>query len=323
MTLYRAHLPQLDGGLYLTDAGLETDLIFNHGIDIPEFAAHTLLANDGGQQALTDYFKSFLQLAADHRTGFILDCPTWKAHRHWAADLGDTVAGLELANHMAVSFMENLRKPFVGTTYPIVLNAVIGPKGDAYAPESLIGTDEAIVYHAEQLGWLAKTPVDMVTAMTLTQSTEAVGMVKAAQAVGLPIIISFTVETDGTLPTGQPLDEAIRFVDWATNNAPAYFMINCAHPDHFRHVLKSGGSLDRVRGIRCNASRCTHAELDACETLDDGDPEELATQYQSLMELLPSINVVGGCCGSDLRHVRAIVERVQKKVGLRIRTILN
>lgn len=314
MNSYRAQLPQLDGGLYLTDAGLETDLIFNRGIDIPEFASHTLLADEVGQQALTDYFEPFLQLAADHNAGFLLDCPTWKAHRHWAVDLGDTVAGLERANYAAVGFMENLRKRFVHANCPIVLNALIGPKGDAYAPESLIGTAEAIAYHTEQLGWLANTPVDMVTAMTLTQSAEAVGMVKAAQAVGLPIVISFTVETDGALPTGQPLDEAIRFVDWSTNSAPAYYMINCAHPDHFRHVLKGSDWLQRVRGIRCNASRCSHAELDACDTLDAGDPDELAAQYLALMELLPSLNVIGGCCGSDLRHIKAITECLRNRV---------
>lgn len=221
MTSFRTQLPQLDGGLFLTDAGLETDLIFNHGIDIPEFAAHTLLASDIGREALRRYFTEFLQLARDRQTGFILDVPTWKAHRHWASSPGETAAGLKRANQDAVAFMDALRKEHESATSPIVLNALVGPKGDAYAPDTLIGTDEAEDYHAEQMGWLAETSADMVSAMTLTQSAEAVGMVKAAQQVNLPIVVSFTVETDGALPTGQPLAEAIRYVDWSTDGAPA------------------------------------------------------------------------------------------------------
>lgn len=308
MKPYRNHLPQIDGGLYLTDAGLETDLIFNRGVEIPEFAAHTLLDNEPGRRAMQEYFQPYLEFARQRRTGFILDCPTWKAHRHWAKSLGVTPESLEQTNRDAVAFMDQLRQPLSGSTYPIMLNGLVGPKGDAYAPESLISSDEAFDYHSEQLGWLAQTPVDMVTAMTLTQSAEAVGIVKAATAVGIPIVVSFTVETDGALPTGQPLDEAIRFVDWATESSPAYYMVNCAHPDHFESVLSAGDWRQRIRGIRCNASRCSHAELDACETLDAGDPAELAMQYQSLINHMPWINVVGGCCGSDIRHVTAIAE---------------
>lgn len=311
MTSYRTQLPQLDGRLFLTDAGLETDLIFNHGIDIPEFAAHTLLASEIGRRALHRYFTEFLKLARDRQTGFILDVPTWKAHRHWASSLSETPEGLKRVNDEAVSFMNTLRKEHESAASPIVLNALVGPKGDAYAPETLIGVDEAEEYHSEQMGWLADTSADMVSAMTLTQSAEAVGMVKAARRVNLPIVVSFTVETDGALPTGQPLSEAIRYVDWSTDAAPAYFMVNCAHPDHFADSLIPGDWLQRIRGIRCNASRCSHAELDACETLDDGNPEELAKQYQTIVKRMPWVNVVGGCCGSDLRHVTAIADCIQ------------
>lgn len=310
MSTYRTHLPQLDGGLFLTDAGLETDLIFNRGVDIPAFAAHTLLSAEEGREALRRYFSDFLDLARERRTGFILDSQTWKAHRHWADELGTTPEGLARANRDSIAFIDELRRARPEQGAPIVLDAVVGPKGDAYAPETLVGSDEAERYHAEQMRWLAETPVDMVTAMTLTQSTEAVGIVKAAAAEGLPVVVSFTVETDGALPTGQPLDEAIRFVDWATDGAAAYFMVNCAHPDHFVHRLEPGDWSRRIRGIRCNASRCSHAELDACTTLDAGDPEELARSYRELRERMPWINVVGGCCGSDFRHVAAIADEL-------------
>lgn len=304
---YRNALPQLNGELYLADAGMETDLIFNKGVPIREFASHTLLPEAGGRAALKDYFRDFFQLAAKHNTGFIIDAPTWKAHMHWAADLKASENDLRQANRDAVAFATQIRDELGGGNQkPILLNAVIGPKGDAYAPEDLVTPEEAQAYHAQQIGWLAATDVDMVTAMTFTQSGEAIGIVRAAASAGLPIVVSFTVETDGRLPSGQSLKDAIEAVDAATDNGPAYFMVNCAHPDHFADVLEGDDWARRIRGIRCNASRMSHAELDCCETLDDGDPQELAAQNLALSRKMPWLNVFGGCCGSDFRHVNEI-----------------
>ena len=308
MTSYRAHLPQLDGGLFLTDAGCETDLIFNKGVAIREFAAHTLLDEPEGRRALADYYRGFLSLARDRRAGIVLDCPTWKAHPHWADDLQATPSELERANRDAVAFSAGLRREFRDNAAPIVLNALVGPRGDAYAPEAALAAEEAQAYHATQLGWLAATEVDMVSALTFTQSDEAIGVVRAARDVGLPIAVSFTVETDGSLPTGEPLAHAIEEVDASTDNAAAYFMVNCAHPDHFVDALTDGDWTRRILGLRCNASRRSHAELDRAEALDDGDPIELAQGYLALQERLPRLTVVGGCCGSDLRHVTAIAD---------------
>lgn len=301
-------LPQASGALFLTDGGLETDLIFNHGVEIREFASHTLLASAPGRHALARYFRGFLSLARARKTGFVLDTPTWKAHRHWAKDLGSSEDELRAANLEAVNFVATLRAEFAGNEGPIVLNGVIGPRGDAYAPETAISAAEAEDYHAQQIGWLAGSEVEMVSAITFTQAREAIGFVRAADKVGLPVVVSFTVETDGTLPSGQPLGEAIREVDAATRQAAAYFMINCAHPDHFRDVLTDADWLRRIKGLRCNASRCSHAELDAAEELDAGVPDELALLYRSLVEKMPWVNVLGGCCGSDLRHVTAIAD---------------
>jgi homocysteine S-methyltransferase len=308
MTRYRNHLPQLGGELFLTDAGLETDLIFNHGIEIPELAAHTLLADAGGRQAVADYMRGFLALARDHKTGFVLDTQTWKAHPHWAGELGSTEAQLKQANRDSVAFVAGLREEFSGNHGPVVLNGVIGPRGDAYAPEKQISVAEAESYHLTQLAWLAETEVDMVTALTFTQSGEAAGFARAARTAGLPCAISFTLDTDGRLPTGQPLTEAIHFVDSQSDRTPAYYMINCAHPDHFADVLEDDAWARRIRGIRCNASRRSHAELDECETLDDGDPHELATLNMQILARMPWVNVLGGCCGSDLRHITEIAD---------------
>lgn len=309
MTKYRGHLPQLDGGLFLTDAGLETDLIFNKGIEIREFAAHTLLGDDVGQSALAEYFRGFLMLANDVGAGFVLDTQTWRAHPHWADSLGASPDDLARANREAVAFVSGIRAEFDRNVGPIVLNGLIGPRGDAYAPDVVVAADEAEAYHATQIGWLADTDVDMVTALTFTQSDEAIGAVRAATAAGLPIVVSFTVETDGSLPNGETLGGAIEAVDAATNGAAAYFMVNCAHPEHFSTVL-SGDWNRRIRGIRCNASRQSHAELDEAEVLDDGDVAELAAGYRGLVEAMPWLNVFGGCCGSDLRHVAEIARMV-------------
>lgn len=311
MATYRNALPQLSGELFLTDAGIETDLIFNHGIEIREFAAHTLLPDAAGREALERYFRGFLSLARDTGAGFILDSQTWKAHLHWADDLGESEDELREANEEAIAFIARLREEFASNSNPIVLNGVVGPRGDAYAPEVEVAALEAEQYHYKQLGWLAKTDVDMVTALTFTQSDEAIGFVRAARRAGLPVVVSFTVETDGNLPTGQPLGEAIHAVDDATDSAAAYFMVNCAHPDHFSHVLEDAGWARRIRGLRCNASRKSHAELDESETLDDGDPIELSEQYKAIKATMPWLNVFGGCCGSDLRHVTQIAGAVR------------
>ena len=305
MARYRDNLPQLSGDLFLMDAGIETDIIFNRGIDIPEFAAHTLLADASGREVVAHYLKGFIDLAAETGAGLILDSQTWKAHPHWAKDLCATEADLRAANHDAIAFIAGLRER-AANAKPIILNGLIGPRGDAYAPDEAIAAAEAEDYHATQIGWLAATDVDMVSALTFTQSDEAIGVVRAARGAGLPVVVSFTVETDGALPTGQPLGEAIRQVDDATDAAAAYFMVNCAHPDHFFGRLDDRDWARRIRGIRCNASRMSHAELDQCEELDDGNPVELADQYRNLVTRMPWLNIFGGCCGSDLRHVTEI-----------------
>ncbi len=309
-SLYRHALPQLAGDLFLTDAGLETDLIFNKGIEIPEFAAHTLLPDLAGRQALIDYMRDFLALARDHEAGFILDAPTWKAHMHWAQDLGASEEQLRRANHKAVAFIARMRAQFAGNAKPIVLNGLIGPRGDAYAPDAAFAANEAEDYHTRQICWLAETEVDMVSALTFTRSDEAIGVVRAAKKSGLPVVVSFTVETDGALPTAQTLGDAIEAVDSATAGGPAYYMVNCAHPVHFFKKLDGAVWARRIRGLRCNASRMSHAELDCCDTLDDGDPRELAAQYRGIRARLPWLNVFGGCCGSDLRHVTQIAEAI-------------
>jgi homocysteine S-methyltransferase len=303
-------LPQLSGGLYVTDGGLETDLIFNRGVELPEFAAFVLLDDAAGLRALMDYYESFFDIARDHGTGFILDTPTWRANRDWGERLGYDRTRLADANKRWADVTAELRNAWRGEELPVVLGASIGPRGDGYVPGEQMSPGEAAAYHGEQIATFAGTPVEMVTAMTLNYVEEAVGVAQAAGEHGLPSVISFTVETDGRLPTGQPLGEAIERVDAETGGAPAYFMVNCAHPTHFEHVLGDTACRERIRGIRANASKMSHAELDEADELDPGDPDDLAAGYARLREHLPNLTVLGGCCGTDHRHVAAVAARL-------------
>ena len=302
---HRQHLPQLDGGLFLTDGGIETVLIFHEGLDLPLFAAFDLLKDDAGTAALRSYYRPYVKLAAEGGTGFVLESPTWRASPRWARELGHSEEELDALNRKAIALMEELREEYERASAPFVISGCIGPQDDGYSPTTALSADEAQEYHSTQIRTFADTAADMVTAITMTYAEEAVGLTRAAQAAGIPAAISFTVETDGRLPSGEPLGAAIEKVDAETGRGPAYYMINCAHPTHFDSVL-DGPWRERIRGLRANASTKSHAELDEAEELDAGDPEDLGTRYAALKERLPELTVVGGCCGTDHRHVSEI-----------------
>jgi homocysteine S-methyltransferase len=298
-------LPQLSGSLFVTDGGIETDLIFNKGIDLPEFASFVLHDNASGEAVLREYFEDYFRITADAGVGLVLETATWRASSDWGTKLGYDVAGLRSINQRAAKFMLELRAA-AGST--VVVSGCVGPRGDAYSDLGPASADEALAYHRPQVEVLADSGVDLLTGLTLTNVAEAIGFIRAASERSVPAVVSFTVETDGRLPSGMSLADAIETVDAETDNAAAYFMINCAHPDHFNPVLiGSTGALGRIRGIRANASRQSHAELDESTELDDGDPAEFGAQLAALHATNPQINVLGGCCGSDARHIAAIV----------------
>ncbi|MEO3428976.1 homocysteine S-methyltransferase family protein [Pelagibius sp. CAU 1746] len=308
MAKYRDTLPQLSGGgLFLTDGGIETTLIFHDGLDLPYFAAFDLMKDRSGQAALRRYFSTHAAIARDNGHGFILESPTWRASADWGAKLGYTRADMAEVNKQSIALLAELRRTFETERSPMVISGCVGPRGDGYNPGEAMTAEAAQAYHAEQIDAFADTEADMVTAITTTNLPEAIGITRAAQAAGLPVVISFTVETDGTLPSGETLKEAVETVDAETGNGPVYFMINCAHPDHFSRALAAGESwVRRIRGLRANASRLSHAELDEAEELDDGNPEEFGAQHSDLRRLLDHIVVMGGCCGTDHRHIEAI-----------------
>lgn len=298
-------LPQLEGGLFLSDGGLETSLIYLDGIELPQFAAFVLLADAAGRSRLQRYYEAYLQLAAQTPgAGFVLETPTWRANADWAHLLGVQAPALRQVNLEAVRFVRELQERWQPQLQgPLVLSGVIGPRGDGYVADMAGGDSEA--YHLPQAQALRDGGVDMLAAVTMTHSEEALGVARAGQAVGLPVAISFTVETDGRLPSGETLGGAIERVD--AEAAPAYFAVNCAHPAHFEACLAQAGPWrTRIRAIRANASQRSHGELDAATELDSGDPADLGDRYQRLRPLLPALNVLGGCCGTDIRHLRAI-----------------
>jgi S-methylmethionine-dependent homocysteine/selenocysteine methylase len=306
MAKYRTDLPQLNGKLFMADGGMGTTLIFHAGLDIPHFCTFPLLGDPAGRGVLVDYFRDYVPLVREQKTGFILDSgPTWRASADWGQKLGYSSMDLENFNRQAIEMMCDLRNEFETESSPIVVSGCMGPRGDGYEPGTTMSPDQAQRYHAIQIETFGDTQADMVTAMTLTYSEEAVGIVRAAQAVEIPAVISFTVETDGRLPTGQDLRDAIDYVDDATCGGPAYYMINCAHPSHFAGILEPESDwTNRIRGIRLNASCLSHAELNDATELDDGDVNELGALVGEICETFPRINVVGGCCGTDSRHIR-------------------
>lgn len=304
---YRDSLPQLNGKLCITDGGLETTLIFHDGIELPLFAAFPLVSQEDGKAALDRYMRSYCDIAIRHQKGLIMDTPTWRASKRWASDLGVSEETLKDSHARAVDWLAELRTELETESSPFVLNGVIGPHDDGYVPQSLLSVAEARAYHADQIQWFTELGTDMISAITMTYVEEATGIALAAQEAGMPCAISFTVETDGKLPSGQGLRSAIEAVDRETDGSPSYFMINCAHPDHFEDVLSEPGEWrGRIMGLRANASRMSHAELDEAEELDEGNPTELGSQYRSLRALLPNLMVVGGCCGTDHRHIESI-----------------
>ena len=304
MTTYRDKLPQLGGELFLTDGGIETTLIFHEGLDLPYFASFVLLRTPDGVEALRRYYTRYLEIAGETRSGFVLEAPTWRANSDWGTRLGYDADELAEANRQAIALLEELRRRSADNAGPIVISGNIGPRGDGYVADERMSAAEAEHYHSPQIRTFASTNADMVCAMTMTYAEEATGIVRAAANHGMPVAIGFTTETDGRLPSGQPLREAIEAVDAATNSATAYFMVNCAHTEHFRGALRDGEAWTaRVRGLRANASRMSHAELDEAEELDDGDPGEFALLYRQLRQRLPQLSVFGGCCGTDHRHI--------------------
>lgn len=311
MGITTQQLPQLAGKICITDGGMETDLVFHHQLDLPYFAAYDLLRHQQGYDTLFDYYKSYAELALKYKLGLILETVTWRANADWGAKIGDSLQDLEKFNLQSVKLIEHIREEYEDEDAPIVISGCLGPRGDGYTPSQTMSVSEAQDYHSTQIATFAKSNADMIAGLTLNYVEEAIGLTLAAQEHGLPVCISFTVETDGKLPTGDTLAQAIHAVDQATNDGPVYYMINCAHPTHFSHLFHTQERwLNRVKGLRGNASCLSHAELNESETLDEGSPTQFGAELGALKSLSPHITVLGGCCGTDYRHIEQVCKNL-------------
>ena len=311
MAKYRTALPTLGEGIFVSYMGIETDLIFNRGIDLPGFASYPLLESEEGREMLHGYYAQLIDMARLNGVGVLLESLTWVANLDRGAAIGHNPASLKKFNIAAIDMIARVREE--KGDLPTLLSAQVGPRGDGYAPRERMTAGEAEIYHGEQMETISQTEADLVSACTLCYPEEAIGIVRAGKRFDMPVAIAFTVETDGRLPIGMPLRQGIETVDDATDGGAAYFMINCAHPDHFSGVLEDEPWVQRLRGVVSNASRCSHAELDESEELDDGDPEELGELVGAIRKKFPHFTIVGGCCGTDMRHLRRIVEQVKMK----------
>jgi homocysteine S-methyltransferase len=298
---------------YLTDGGIETTLIFDEGLELPYFSAIHPMRSAQGRAALRRYYERYLQVARSYTGfGFILESPTWRSSADWGDRLGLSKGELRALNAAAIGLMGELRANFASDALPTLISGCVGPRGDGYVAGDIMRPEVAEAYHDEQVATMCGAGAELIGAITMTNTPEAIGIARASKRRGVPVVISFTVETDGRLPSGQLLGAAIEEVDAATDRVPAYYMINCAHPTHFADVLERGTTWTRrIEGIRANASKCSHAELNDATELDRGNPEELGAEYRLLLRRLPQLRVFGGCCGTGHLHVEAIAKAIQ------------
>ncbi len=300
------------GTTVVTDAGLETWLLFQRGVDLPAFAAYPLAATETGRALLSEYLQHYAAIASSVGAAPVLGAATWRANPDWAAVLGHDLDALGSHIDACIQVVADVRATWSGKQ-PFLIDGPVGPRGDGYRVEDSMTPEAAADYHSFQVSRMAEAGVDVVTALTMGYVGEAAGVALAASAASVPAVVSFTLETDGRLPTGMPLGEAIEATDAASGASPLHYMINCAHPTHFDHVLDPAAPwAHRIGGIRANASALSHAELDVMVELDEGDPDDLARRYVALRDQLPSLHVVGGCCGTDHRHVAAIATAWQR-----------
>jgi homocysteine S-methyltransferase len=303
---------------FMTFAGIETYLMFLQRFPLREFCAFEVLDHDDAwEQTSREFLRPIADACARNGHGLIADSFVWRASPAYVAQLGYREADVSRFNREGVRRVRKLISEWRAeagvsdTATPVIVSADVGPRGDAYQGGE-ISIDEAVAYHTPQMQALADSEVDLVVALTMTSVNETVGLARVAKEHGVPIGVSATVETDGSLPTGWSLAEFVMRVDDATDGYPVFHMVNCAHPQHLAPTLaaarESGAPwVDRIKGFRANASTRSHDELDNSPELDRGDVADLAKQMAG-MHADFSLKIVGGCCGTDAEHIQAIAK---------------
>ena len=307
---------------FLTFAGGETYLLFLQGFPLREFCAFEVVDDaEAWAQMESALLRPIADAAAESGHGLITDCLVWRASGDYVERLGHGARGVDGVNRAAVArtrrFVDEWRSAGDerARACPVLLAADLGPRGDGYAlgADGPVPVEAAYDYHREQVRALAEAGIDLLVALTMTSTNEALGIARAAREHDLPVLVSPTVETDGTLPDGSSLGDFISTLDEATAKYPVGYIVNCAHPEHLEPTLAAAAAarapwLARLRGLRANASTLSHAELDESTELDRGDPNDLAERMRTLQSRY-GFTILGGCCGTDAEHLRAIAQR--------------
>ena len=303
--------PSIGSGVFVTDGGIETDLMLRRGVDLPHFAAFPLVETAQGRSTLREYYSGYVAIAAATGRPLMLESPTWRANPDWGRLLGYTADDLARVNSEAIEFLQELRRDHADSIGRIRVSGTVGPRHDGYAVEQTPTPADAFEYHRPQMAAFAAGHADLATAYTITHVGEAIGIVRAARAEGLPVAVSFTVDFDGRLLSGRSLADAIGEVDDAA--APDYFLVNCAHPSHIRAAVgaEPGAWTRRIAGTRANAADAGHADLDEAVERGDGTPESFASAQAELLDCLPHLSILGGCCGTDERHISAMMRMIE------------
>ena len=303
--------PRLEGKFYLTEGGTETEVMYKWGFDLPEFAMFPLLDDPEADTVIRNMYRRYLDVAAEQGVGVLLNGHDYRASPDWGAKLGYSAEGLQQMQRRTIQFLDEMRAEYADRVTDVYIAACIGPRGDAYGTGGEITADEAEDYHSVQLHNLDGTAADMAVAATFNNIPEAIGVIRAAKGAGMPIGVSLTLTPEGRLRSGPTLREAVETVDEVTAGAAAWFGTNCSHPLEFEPAIADAGPwLDRLRYIRPNAAKMDKIALCSLGHLEDGDPEELGEQMGDVVRRLPRADIIGGCCGTDERHLSEIARKV-------------
>lgn len=301
--------PMGSGEIFLTEGGSETEILYRHGFELPEFAMFPLLDDPRAAAAMRAMFCAQLDVAAEFGLSFLLSGLDYRASPDWGAKLGYSPAALAEANLAAIGFLREIAEGYHGQIPQLLIGGILGPRGDAYGLNRDITTESAEDYHAVQLETLKAAEVDFACALTFNNAPEAIGAARAASKIGVPLSISLTLDSTHRLKSGPSLAEAIAEIDAeAGEHAPDFYLLNCSHPLEYEPAIEPGDWIARLRGVRPNASKMEKLALCKLGHLEAGDPVELGRQVRDLSERHPHMDVFGGCCGTGDRHLREIAK---------------
>lgn len=299
-----------NGGNVMINGGLETTLIYKHNLDLPFFSCIDLFKTEETKQIMYDYYLDYVKAAKKYNVPVIIDTPTWRFNKDWAIQSGYNDQQLANRNKEAVDLVRGLKDVYDN----VIISGELGPRYDGYVISEKMTTEEAQQYHSAQVESFSSSNVDIITAATMNYVEEALGVTLAAKSTSTPLVVSFTLSSEGDLPSGMTLKEAIMKVDTISGEYPLHYMINCVHPVYFAELLKKNKDqawIKRIKGIRPNASSKSHEELDNLGTLDVGDMDELANYCKEIQDSCKHIKLFGGCCGTTVEHIECIYEKVK------------